>query len=55
MDSEGSNFGKKNEDSILGQPNMKTIVSNLISASRKITDQKLDLDGQQYVAWKRVV
>ena len=46
MESGGSNSGKKNENSILGQPPTRTVVSDLLPVGRKITDQKLDLEGQ---------
>ena len=55
MDSRGFDFGKKKGDSILGQPNIKTIVLDLLLVGGKLINQKLDLDKWQYVAWKRVI
>ena len=45
-----SDFEKKNEESILGQPSMKAVVSELLPVGGKITDRKLDLESRQYIA-----
>ena len=55
MESRGSHSSKKNENSILGQPNMRIVVSNLLPIDGKITDRILDLKGQQYVVWKKAI
>ena len=34
---------------------MRVVVSNLLLIDEKITDRKLDLESQQYVAWKMVI
>ena len=46
---------KKNEESILRQPKVRAVVSDLLPVGGKITDRKLDLEGRQYVAWKRAI
>ena len=45
MESGRFNFGKRNEDSILRQLNMRIMVSDWLSIDRKITSQKLALEG----------
>ena len=55
MESRGFDSSRKNEDSILGQPNMRVVVLDLFSIGGKITNRKLDLEGGQYVPWKSVV
>ena len=34
---------------------MRIVLSDLLSVSGKIIDRKLDLEGRQYVAWKRAI
>ena len=34
---------------------MRTIVLDLLPVGGKIIDWKLDLEGRQYVVWKRVI
>ena len=55
MESEEFDYGKKNENSILGQLNMKTVVLDLLLVGRKITDWKLGLKSRQYVAWIKAI
>ena len=55
MESQGSDFSEKNEESILRQSNMKAMILELLPISGKITDQKLDLEGRQYIAWRRAI
>ena len=34
---------------------MRAVVSNLLPIDGKIINKKLDLEGQQYVVWKRAI
>ena len=45
MDDGGSDSDKKPKDPILGQPNIRTIVLDLLLIDGKIIDWKLDLDS----------
>ena len=45
MKSGGFDFSKKNEDSILEQPNVRAMVLDLLPIGGKITDRNLDLEG----------
>ena len=46
MEYRGSTFGKKNEDLILRQSNIRVIVFDLLLVGGKIINKKLDLEGQ---------
>ena len=45
MESGESDSSKKNEDSILGKPYTRTVISYLLLVNGKIIDRKLDLKG----------
>ena len=46
MDGGSSDFGRRIEDSILGQPQIGIVVLDLLLFSGKIIEWKLDLDDQ---------